>query len=445
MQGQSYATRRFVIIALVAISTTILAWTAAHRYRYPSLPAEQLDALRLVHHAILEDYVFARDGEELMYAAIDGMVASLDRYCRFVPPEEVRSFETDEITGTYEGIGVQLAPSDSAMIVNWPFVDGPAERAGVHVGDELLAADGVKLENVRDGVQHLLGPAGSTVRIRIRRGEQELELAIERGSVQKRPIRWARLVGPDANIGYLHIVEFQRGMTVAFDAAVERLRERAGGELAGLVVDLRSNPGGLLTEAVALSNRFLESGLIVSLKRRDGEVVESHSAEAAKCTLPELRTAVLIDRNSASASEVFCAALQDHDRASLVGERTYGKGVVQQIYSWPNRDFRLKMTSSHYYTPNGRNISKTLRREDDDSSDPGGIDPDVAVPLTREIGIATAHALGRPEPPEKYSTEVAALAERLGVEFQTGVHGTDDACLAAAIELLRAPPAEDGR
>ena len=427
--------RRLILVALVAITDDLARPTTSRRGSVATTsPKEQLDALRLVHGTILDDYVFVRDGEQLMYDAIEGMVESLDRYCRFVPPSEVQKFEEDEITGTYEGIGVHPAPVEDRFFVNWPFPGGPADRAGLRVGDELVRADGHELESMRDAIQRLLGPAGSRVTVGIRRGEEELEIEIERGSVRKEPIRWARVLDAERRIGYLHVVEFQRGMVDAFDAAVERLEQEAGGELGGIVVDLRSNPGGLLTEAVELANRFLESGLIVSLKRRDGEVVESHTAQLAKCTLPKTPTVVLIDRNSASASEVFAAALQDHERANLVGERTYGKGVVQQIYQWPNRSFRLKMTSSHYYTPKGRNISKSLRR-DDDQSDPGGIDPAVVVPLSREDGLETKSRLGRYEPPAALLPEIERLAEQHGYEVPRGAPD-DDPCLVAALEAL---------
>ena len=192
---------------------------------------------------------------------------------------------------------------------------------------------------------------------------------------------------------------------------------------------------GRYGEAITLSNRFLREGEIVSLKNRSGEVLDRHEADPDLCTLPNLPVAILVDRNSASASEVFSAALQDHDRATVVGERTFGKGVVQQIYTWPNRDFRLKMTSSHYYTPSGRNLSRLMRR-DADGDDPGGVDPNKPIAMTGDDVKAMNEKLRAYETPAEHRAAVDALAAELGFEVPDLPGPDEDPCLAAALEAL---------
>ncbi len=424
---------KLATIALCSATLVAVVFAAAAWIRRPALPADQLEVMRLVHHRILEDYVFDRDPEQLMYRAIEGMVSSLDDYSRFVPPGKVREFEGHEITGTYDGIGVLLIDRDP-LTVRWPFPGGPAEAAGVQVGDRIVAIAGdrdIAFENAAD---KLRGPSGSPIQVTLERDGEEIGVEVRRGPVRRPPVKWTQLVDPQHRIGYLHIAEFQKGMVSSFDLELEYLRELAGQPLGGLILDMRGNPGGLLEEAVALSNRFLQKGTIVSLKKRGDEVVETHAAKASECTVPDTPVVILIDRSSASAAEVFSAALQEHGRAQLVGERSYGKGVVQQIYHWPGRDFRLKMTSSHYYTPNGRNLSKTLRRGDD-GEDPGGVDPDRMVKLTSKDSRRTRILLARNETPRAYREAERALAAKLEFEV-TDPLGKNDPCIAAALEIL---------
>ena len=224
-------------------------------------------------------------------------------------------------------------------------------------------------------------------------------------------------------------------MVEEFDAAVRKLTAAAGGELSGLIVDLRYNPGGLLSEAIELSNRFLTDELIVSTKRRGSRVVESHSAEPDKSTLPDLPLVLILNRRSASASEVTAGALQDHDRTRIVGERSYGKGVVQSIYQWENMDFRLKMTTSHYYTPKGRNIEKSMRRDDDGEAE-GGLEPDRQERVDDELFKKLHRQLLRNQTPARYRERASALAEELGIEIDSLPDPADDPQLAAALEEI---------
>lgn len=428
-----------VSFVAVVVPTGIMLWRRA----FEPLPEHGLEVLRLVHHQVLEDYVEAEDPDELLTKAVQGMVSNLDRYSEFVVPEEVEEFEGRELEGTYVGIGVLLFGRFSPITVQAPLPGGPAEAAGLLPGDRILAVDGEDIstlpaeEAVDTALRLLKGPVGSAVELRIGRGEDtELAVEVARAEVVESRVKWAHLVDPGQRLGYVYVSGFQRDVTGAFDSAIESLELEAGGALRGLVLDLRHDPGGLLEEAIALVNRFLESGEIVSLKRRGEVVVERHFAEPERCTLPDLPLVVLIDGKTASASEVVTGALQDHGRARIVGVRSYGKGVVQSIYSWRNRDFRLKLTTSHYYTPNGRSIEKTLRREGDGEAE-GGIAPDVDVPLDPQTQQRVLWRLTRKEVSPEWLEAARVAAEEIGRELAAPLTPEEDPQLQTALDELR--------
>lgn len=407
--------------------------------RIDSVPTTELEAFGLVHDRILRDYVVEQDARELVFRAIEGMVSSLDEYSRFVPPADVREFLSSQIEGTYDGIGVIMVGDSEPVTVFWPLAGGPAERAGLQVGDRILEVDGELLRRA-DARDRLLGSPGTEAVLTIGRGEESFEVTVVRGPVRQASVKWAHLADPARKIAYIHVDEFSRGVTRQFDAAIEELRVEAGGQLEGLILDLRGNPGGLLHEAVHLCDRFVKTGTIVTLKDRHGQVDAEHLATEDATTLPDVPLVVLLDRRSASASEVFSAAIQDHGRGEILGERSFGKGIVQQVYTWPDRDFRLKMTDSYYYTPSGRNIERRLRRAED-GEDPGGVDPDVPIALTREAVRANELRLRVHEPPRALLPQIRAVAAEFDEPVDTVPTAADDAVLAAALEALGAPRA----
>ena len=385
------------LTVLLVIVLALQAWRASH----DTLPANALEALRLVHAKVLEAHVAGHDAEHLLHRAIAGMVEELDAHSRFVLPDEVQNFEQTEITGTYQGIGAVFVTGLSPPTVHFPLDDGPAGRAGLEVGDRIIAIDGEPIQGdsaedqLDDAQERLRGPAGTTVEVHVERmfsaagqrmdSPRHIALSIERGSVRVPAARFVRFVGgpEESAIGYVHVADFQRDVATQVESAIAELEATAqqrGGRLAGLVLDLRGNPGGLLTEAVKLAGQFLQGELVLTLKRREDEIVERREADLRDSKYPALPLALLVDQATASASEVVAGALQDHGRARLVGVRTYGKGVVQSIFRWDNRAYRLKLTTAHYYTPKGRSIEKRLRREGD-PEELGGLAPDVEVVL----------------------------------------------------------------
>ncbi|HLU38166.1 MAG TPA: S41 family peptidase [Planctomycetota bacterium] len=402
----------------------------------------ELRMLRLVYRQVLRDHVEPHDAEEVQRGAIDWLMGQLDEYSAFVPPDKASAFDS-ETTGEYQGIGIVAAPRTAPLTVHALFEGGPAERAGLAVGDRILRIDGESLADlppervVAEATRRLLGPPGSTVTLQVERAAGGTgEVVITRGAVQRKSVKWVRLLDAEARIGYLYIAAFQQRTAAEVDAALQQLADEAGGRLAGLVLDLRRNPGGLLHEAVAVTNRFVASGNIVTLRAR-GVEQGRHDADPRKATHRDLPLVVLVDHESASASEVVSGALQDHGRALLVGQRTFGKGAVQSIYRWEGLDFRLKLTTSHYHTPSGRSIGPGK----------GGIVPDVEVALDDEVARRLAVRLAQHEVPRRYKEAAAELGRKLGFVSEHEQLGPDeDAQLGRALaELRRKIAAPDGK
>lgn len=307
------------------------------------------------------------DQDRLIYGAIRGMVETLDPHSTFLDPDEYRIL-TSDTEGRFGGIGVAIDVRDGWLTVHGVTEGSPAERGGIRPGDRFLTIDGWAARDMplSEAVRRMRGDPGTEVRVRIRRPEVEdaIEVTLTREVIHVEAVE-ARVL-PD-RIVYVKVRSFQ-GTTVdemnaALDRAAEETREAGG--IAGVLIDLRGNPGGLLDEAVRMSDEFLEDGVIVSTRGRNGELLDEARARRAG-TRPRWPMVVLVDHFSASAAEIVAGALQDHHRATIVGARTWGKGSVQNIIQLPDGS-ALKLTIARYYTPAGRSIQAQ------------GIDPDVEV------------------------------------------------------------------
>jgi carboxyl-terminal processing protease len=422
------------------------------------LPEPQATALQLIHAEILRSHVDPQDGSALLDTAIGAMVSGLDPYSSYVPPHAVQAYD-ERNSGHYEGVGLLMTQHGDDVVVHWPFPGGPAARAGVQPGDVLVAIDGKPLTDAPTATRHEMasrlvrGAAGTEVRLRLQRDGSAVELTMQRSGVQKDAVKWVHFADADAGLGYLHLSDFHRGVAERVVAAIDELgRQR---ELRGLVLDLRFDGGGNLGECVALARAFLRRGTIVSQRRRGREVVEAFEASPETCRFPDLPLVVLVNEHSASASEVLAAALQDHGRAAIVGTRTFGKGYVNTIYSWKNLDFRLKLTTAHYYTPNGRNLDGH-HRADGTGGDNGasgangasngaaGITPDTAVRLDEAASRAVLATLTNHEPPAEYLPAITAAAARHGFEVPAPPRAAADPQLAQALATLRERAAAAG-
>lgn len=346
-------TRRLLIAGALAL--VVVAITASNAPARRS-PFEPLSIFARALAYIELAYVEPIDQEKLVYGAIRGLADSLDPHTVFMEPEEYAIFNSDS-EGRFAGIGVEVSTRDGWITILSVFDGGPAERAGLQPGDRFLAIEGEDARDLRlyDAVLRIRGEPGTSIDVTIRREgvPEALERTLTRAFIEIDPVDLDVL---DHGIVYVRIEAFQDGAARAFsralDDAVVALRKRGG--VRGLLIDLRDNGGGLLDEAVWVSNELLPTGVIVSTRGRDGEVIKQYVARRAG-TRPKWPAVVLINENTASAAEIVAGALQDQQRATVVGERSFGKGSVQTVFDLPGGS-GLKLTISRYYTPSGRSI-----------------------------------------------------------------------------------------
>ncbi|MEQ1505570.1 MAG: S41 family peptidase [Myxococcota bacterium] len=321
-------------------------------------PYAHLDLFARVLTTIQQDYVDPLPTEVLVEAAIRGMIEELDNQSRWLDAEQLQDLR-DDAEGTTTGLGIEVAPSDNGVEIVRVLPDSPAQRDGLAEGDRILSVDGTTLAGLDLGTirRQFSGTRGESTELTVLRSgwEQPRTIATIRDKVHRECVSGAVLPG---GLVYTRITQFQEGTAADLYAEVEHLvGDRGLDALDGLIVDLRDNPGGLLTEAVAVSDLFLDDGVIVSTRGREGGEEEVHRATVGgfPAALPVV---VLINGMSASASEIVAGALQDTSRGVLVGERSYGKGTVQQVYlhATPD-DAALKLTVGRYYTPSGAPVA----------------------------------------------------------------------------------------
>jgi len=374
--------------------------------------------------------------EKIWFDAIRGVVEGLDPYSRFYTPDEKAGFE-EETEGKFGGIGVSIWISVAGdLIVNFPILGGPASSAGVRPCDRIVGVDGEPIGPILDRddraavIERLRGAPGTPVTLSLVRDETPLEVTLVRDSIAHRSVVGIDVLDAEHRIGYLHVKGFQETTTQEFDEAMRTLLEERG--IRSLVLDLRFNPGGILKSAVELADRFLRSGTIVFTRGRTARADKEYVASAENTLPDDLALVVLINGESASASEVAAGALQDHRRAILVGEPTYGKGVVQNVLYLNGERTILKITSAAYFTPSGRCIESRIPVPGADP-DAIGILPDFAVADPEPRGTTLELHLARSRPGEDYDPDI-------GPCFPEENDGFEDPQLEAALDLLRGKP-----
>ncbi len=329
----------------------------------------EFSKLFATYQRIKSSYVKEVDDDVLIRGAIDGMLAALDPHSAYLDGAALQRLET-MIDGNYEGLGISVQMDDSAVMVVSPFKGSPADKAGIKAGDYITHINGRLIYglDLDDAVAQMRGPAGTSINLTlVRSGRDEpLDVTVTRGKIDLEPVTWEM---KDGGIGLISVNEFSRDVGRDVNEALASLRQQNGGRINGLVLDLRRNPGGSLDEAVALSDLFLADGMIVSQRGRNRSETIFYRAETVYRgdVAQGIPMIVLIDSGSASASEIVAGALQDHHRALIMGERSFGKGSVQTLLPL-TRDAALKLTTALYYTPAGRAVQE------------GGIQPDIRVP-----------------------------------------------------------------
>ena len=356
------------IVLALSVPATVLVAQSVQQQQAQADRFKELEEFLAVYRKVKLSYVDKVDDKQLMEGAIQGMLASLDPHSAFLDKSDFSSLQT-QIDGEYGGLGLTVTLEDEAVKVIAPTKDTPADKAGIKSGDFITHLDGKLIlgGTLDEAVEAMRGVPGTSIKLTIYRPGRDapFDVTITRAVIDLKPVRWE----VKNRIGVISITGFSEQTGADVVAAVSGIKKSLGGNPLGYIIDLRSNPGGILDEAVSVSDAFLSSGEIVSERGRDKRDIQRWWAERA---VPGDVTGgapiiVLVDAGSASASEIVAGALQDHHRGLVMGERSFGKGSVQSVLPL-TRDTGLRLTVARYHLPSGRSVQE------------GGIKPDVRVP-----------------------------------------------------------------
>jgi carboxyl-terminal processing protease len=356
---------------------------------------EQAQLFAEVLERVKHDYVEPVDDAVLLENAIRGMVGDLDAHSEYLDANEYRDIRTST-TGSYAGVGIEVAEVDDAISVISPIAGSPAARAGLQSGDKLVAIDGTAIADgrLKEAMKRLRGQVGTKVTLTVMRDDAVLDYDMRRQIIRVASVH-EELLSP--SFGYVRVNQFSENTARELASAVDHLQDANDGMLDGMVLDLRNNPGGVLDAAVDVSDLFLDSGVIVSA---DGRTVESRFTRSAHRgdILDGAPLVVLVNSGSASASEIVAGALQDHNRATIVGTPTFGKGLVQTVMPL-SKGRAIKLTTSRYYTPSGKSIHEIGVQPDVlVAESPGYPDLSLAANLDREADAQLAEAMQQLQP-----------------------------------------------
>ncbi|WP_422345371.1 S41 family peptidase [Parasphingorhabdus sp.] len=352
------ATALVLTVALLPATTSAISAVDANTYR-------EMEQFMSVFDRVRTDYVDQVDDADLIKGAINGMLGSLDPHSSFLDARDFENLRT-QTDGNYGGLGLSVTMEDGAVKVIAPFKDTPADKAGVKAGDYITHINGALIYggSLDEAVEEMRGKPGSPIKLTIVRPgrDKPFDVSMNRAIIDLKPVTWEI----KDKIGVISINSFSNDTGADVRAAISSIDKSLGRKPLGYILDMRSNPGGLLDEAVNVSDVFLSRGEIVSQRGRSKSDIERYFAKSGDAAngLPVI---VLIDAGSASASEIVAGALQDHHRGLVMGERSFGKGSVQTLLPLSNTS-ALRLTTARYYTPSGKSVQE------------GGIEPDIIVP-----------------------------------------------------------------
>jgi carboxyl-terminal processing protease len=388
---------------------------------------EDLKVFTDVLGLLQKEYVEETKSKDVIYGAIKGMLETLDPHSAFMPPNMYKEMQ-EETKGRFEGLGIEITMKEGVLTVVSPIEDTPAFKAGIQAGDQILKIDGelTKALTLMESVKRMRGPKGSKVTLTIMREgfSSPRDYALIRDVIPIRSVRYEVL---EKQYGYVRLSQFQEKTDSEFQKAIKALEEETKGGLKGMILDLRNNPGGLLDQAVKVSDRFIESGVIVSIEGRREEHKMKFNAHPQEDNLTRYPLVVLVNGGSASGSEIVAGAIQDHGRGIILGTQTFGKGSVQTIFSLKDGS-GLRLTTARYYTPSGRSIQAK------------GILPDIIVKpsLPEEEKAAPPKQLPTEKDLERHLNDVKEK-EKPKVEVKEKVKEKKlvDNQLERALELLK--------
>jgi carboxyl-terminal processing protease len=447
-------------IALIILTVFILGITLGglgKEHKVSALSTNVYDEMKVfvdVFGYIQKEYVEETNSKNLLYGAVKGMLETLDPHSSFMPPEMFKETQS-EMKGRFEGLGIEITVKDGILTVVAPIEDTPAHKAGILAGDQIVMIEKEMTKNMSlvEAVKRMRGPKGTKVNITIMREgfAKPREFAIVRDVIPIRSVRYELL---DKQYGYIRLSQFQEKTDADFDKALKALVEESKGKLMGLVLDLRNNPGGMLDQAIKISDRFVDSGVIVSIEGRREDQNQKFYAHGPG-TIDAYPLVVLVNGGSASASEIVAGAVQDHGRGVVLGTQTFGKGSVQTIY--PLKDGAgLRLTTARYFTPSGRSIQakgitpdiivKPARPEEDKDKDKeGALKMPAEKDLERHLGdadkIKDKEKLKKEEPKKETPKKEEGKKEEPKKEEVKKEEAKEkkpaDAQLERAVELLK--------
>ena len=391
---------------------------------------KQLNLFGEVFERVRAEYVDDTSDNSLVESAINGMLTSLDPHSNYLNTKNFNDMKV-QTRGEFGGLGIEVSMENGLVKVVSPIDDTPAARAGLKPGDLITHLDGEPVQGMSlpEAVEKMRGPVSSELKLTIRReGRDPFDVKLTRATIKIQSVR-SHIEGD--NIGYIRVTTFNEQTDTGLNNAMKNLKQQAGNKLVGVVLDLRNNPGGLLDQAVSVSDAFLEKGEIVSTRGRRGEDAQRYNARAGDIA-GGLPMVVLINGGSASASEIVAGALQDHHRAILLGTRSFGKGSVQTIIPLPGHG-AMRLTTARYYTPSGRSIQAK------------GIDPDIVVDAAKiEKTAEKGEAKATTATDLKRDDAVEGGAEQSSVD--PSIMGTPaDYQLTRAVDMLRGIALFNGR
>ena len=386
----------------------------------------QLNLFSEAFERVRDSYVRPVQDSELINAAIEGMVSSLDPHSSYMDPKAYSDFQI-QIKGEFSGVGIEVTMENGLIKVISPIDDTPAAKAGIKTGDFIAAIDGKPIQGMalNDAIDKMRGPAGTKVTLTILRKDDKkpFDVTLLRAPVQVDKVRWHR----EGDVAYIRVPGFNEQTDDGVQQAVRDLKKQIGPSLKGYVLDLRNNPGGSLDQAIRVSNDFLNSGEVVSTRGRHPEDTQRYDAQASGDVTGGKRVIVLINGGTASASEIVAGALQDHQRATILGMTSFGKGSVQTVIPLgPNgeNDGALRLTTARYYTPSGHSIQAE------------GIVPNIAVAQGNEEDQPKIERPTEADLPGHLAPEEAAKKHDANIIRPPQGKKIDDFQLSYALDLL---------